>query len=658
MVLFLLKGEIEKMAVDIIARAMAAKANSGGGNQPDLSNYVQFDDYATNNKTGVINGNINGFQVSSSGNPYAKEYTAEEYDNVGNQDFIGKGTLENAKDKIVGSSTPVQDLTATVTNVQNDQDESMPKQTASGEIVSVDDALAYKTFNVTVDGASEQVVTTGANLLPYPYPSERKEQSGVTFEVNKDGSITLNGTSTAFSSFQIYAGVGLNQALEIPGNYISGGNSKAQIGIYHNINNTDYPQLALNNSGFTEIDKSIYNTGYIEIRVSTGLTFNNETIFPMLSNEANIDWEPYTGGQPSPSPDYPQEITTLTFDKITICGKNIFDYDKFLNDIGDSLTIEGTNNNFTYRSNNSIASTLGIFKFNFKEKTSYSFSGKISSSSANGAMKVIYTDGTSFYIYSKWDGTSLSEEFFKTTDKTKTIKQIEISSYGNGTVFELTDFMISEGSTATEYEPYQATEYTIDLQGNEMVELPNGVKDELVVDKQGNVSLIKNVGKIILDGSEDENWKLDTISSGTDIRQFSIIFGGVYTNNTGPSPTLLSDYFQGVIWNNSWLKNNTVTPYKYGNSSGLRLYSNQFEDVNALKTWLSSHNTAVYYTLETPQPISLGKLSDIITTLNGTNNISINGNIPTTISTTYALDTKKYIDNKLAEISTAMIGVG
>ena len=281
MVLFLLKGEIEKMAVDIIARAMAAKANSGGGNQPDLSNYVQFDDYATNNKTGVINGNINGFQVSSSGNPYAKEYTAEEYDNVGNQDFIGKGTLENAKDKIVGSSTPVQDLTATVTNVQNDQDESMPKQTASGEIVSVDDALAYKTFNVTVDGASEQVVTTGANLLPYPYPSERKEQSGVTFEVNKDGSITLNGTSTAFSSFQIYAGVGLNQALEIPGNYISGGNSKAQIGIYHNINNTDYPQLALNNSGFTEIDKSIYNTGYIEIRVSTGLTFNNETIFPM-----------------------------------------------------------------------------------------------------------------------------------------------------------------------------------------------------------------------------------------------------------------------------------------------------------------------------------------------------------------------------------------
>ena len=88
------------------------------------------------------------------------------------------------------------------------------------------------------------------------------------------------------------------------------------------------------------------------------------------------------------------------------------------------------------------------------------------------------------------------------------------------------------------------------------------------------------------------------------------------------------------------------------------MYSNQFEDVNALKTWLSSHNTAVYYTLETPQPISLGKLSDIITTLNGTNNISINGNIPTTISTTYALDTKKYIDNKLAEISTAMIEEG
>lgn len=40
------------------------------------------------------------------------------------------------------------------------------------------------------------------------------------------------------------------------------------------------------------------------------------------------DYEPYTGGQPSPSPDYPQEIVSAGAGgevEVTICGKNLFD---------------------------------------------------------------------------------------------------------------------------------------------------------------------------------------------------------------------------------------------------------------------------------------------------------------------------------------------
>ena len=57
---------------------------------------------------------------------------------------------------------------------------------------------------------------------------------------------------------------------------------------------------------------------------------------------------------------------------------------------------------------------------------------------------------------------------------------------------------VNDGSL---YEPYQGQTYDIDLQGNEMVDIPNGVKDELVIDKKGNVSLIKNVGKTIFDNN-------------------------------------------------------------------------------------------------------------------------------------------------------------
>ena len=74
------------------------------------------------------------------------------------------------------------------------------------------------------------------------------------------------------------------------------------------------------------------------------------------------------------------------------------------------------------------------------------------------------------------------------------------------------------------------------------------------------------------------------------------------------------------------------------------------------QNYIENNPITVYYELAEPQTISLGKLSDIITTEQGSNTFAINGNIDTQISTTYALDLKKYIDNKIATVSTAVIG--
>lgn len=40
-------------------------------------------------------------------------------------------------------------------------------------------------------------------------------------------------------------------------------------------------------------------------------------------------YEPYVGGQPSPSPDYPQEIKSVVNPTVKVCGKNLFDSKKF-----------------------------------------------------------------------------------------------------------------------------------------------------------------------------------------------------------------------------------------------------------------------------------------------------------------------------------------
>lgn len=62
----------------------------------DLSNYVQFTNYATPSKAGVIKSGYNGLQVDgTNGKAYCDTYSYANYGNVENQRFISKGTLEN-----------------------------------------------------------------------------------------------------------------------------------------------------------------------------------------------------------------------------------------------------------------------------------------------------------------------------------------------------------------------------------------------------------------------------------------------------------------------------------------------------------------------------------------------------------------------------------
>ena len=60
----------------------------------DLTNYVQFNNYANDTKAGVVK-TANGFSVGNDGTPYVFSRTYSQYQNDGNGLFIGKLTLEN-----------------------------------------------------------------------------------------------------------------------------------------------------------------------------------------------------------------------------------------------------------------------------------------------------------------------------------------------------------------------------------------------------------------------------------------------------------------------------------------------------------------------------------------------------------------------------------
>lgn len=627
------------------------------GPSPDLTDYVKNTDYATATKAGIIKA-TNYLNVTSDGVAYASPITQEIYESTNPNVFIAKGTLENIKDDYVESSTPVKNLTATVTNVQNDQDEGMPKQTASGEIVSVDDAIAYKTFNVTVDGASEQETTTGKNNLNNTLISQTL--NGLNIQINEDKSVKIQGTANKNTN------IVLNRKPEInTGTYTLYGcktfiESEEANGWW----NAENEPIA---KTFTT-KPTLSSQGFF-IYIENGQTVN-KTYYPMLlkgtyTNENIGDYEPYTGGQPSPNPDYPQEIATLTFDKITRRGKN------YLNIEDGSQTINGvtvTKNNGKITVNGTATNTC-FFPIskpidNFRPgKYVLSTNNSKTLNNNQNLLRIMKEDNTGYLDstitnFSKINNTTI----FNITSDDDVNNAYLLLRIDTGTVLDNFVFypQLEQGPQATDGEPYQGQTYDIDLQGNEMVELPNGVKDELVIDKYGNVSLIKNVGKVVFDGSEDEYW---ANTYGTNLFDLQDYFNS--QNQFVQQAIALSNYY---IYNsvqssiNENLENGEFALQKIKIPMGI-VYNvffknNSCSTVDEWKAWLQEHNTTIYYQLEEPQTILLGKLTDIITTLNGTNNISINGNLPTTISTTYALDIKKYIDNKLAEISSAVIEEG
>lgn len=196
------------------------------------------------------------------------------------------------------------------------------------------------------------------------------------------------------------------------------------------------------------------------------------------------------------------------------------------------------------------------------------------------------------------------------------------------------NIIITKGSTPSTYEPYQENTLNIDLQGNELCSLPNNIKDELVIEN-GRAKIIKRVGKTIFNGDDSIVWNMST-SSTTNLKAFWILKQAYpKLNSKTNSYDKLSNYF--AYKKEDW--RNVTFPCLCENAN---LTSNMFifsgfsdiTSVNEFKTWLSTHNTIVYYELETPTEIDLGEV-ETLSTFEGINNVSLDANMQTNMNLTY-----------------------
>ena len=208
--------------------------------------------------------------------------------------------------------------------------------------LTLKDCIGEPFNGLVLYGKSTQVTTTGAQLIDIN--SFQKDNSvsvkivnnysiELTSTIEKDASASNKVYSNALIDADILVGKTITMSYDEWNSNVP--NETAVCGIMYNINGKNYYEHLKN----SRIKTVTIPLGAKDCKVRLFLIENASTtvkagtytaiIKGLMICEGTVakSWEPYTGGKPSPSPDYPQEIQSAGDDGsigIEVHGKNIF----------------------------------------------------------------------------------------------------------------------------------------------------------------------------------------------------------------------------------------------------------------------------------------------------------------------------------------------
>ena len=166
-------------------------------------------------------------------------------------------------------------------------------------------------------------------------------------------------------------------------------------------------------------------------------------------------YEPYVGGQQSPSPDYPQEIKRVVNPTMKVCGKNLWDNFKTLS-LGN---VEQKNGTYIATADTMqvdiTSSSIGARPLLLKANNAYTFSLKTTVSISSPKFVCLrYTNGESNNII-------FTNKNFVNFVPERDVEKIGFILYESVAGDKAYDVQLEMGSEATSYEPY--TEQSVQL---------------------------------------------------------------------------------------------------------------------------------------------------------------------------------------------------
>ena len=384
------------------------------------------------------------------------------------------------------------------------------------------------------------------------------------------------------------------------------------------------------------------------------------------------DFEPYTGGEASPSVNYPQDMVHSGVSgeiNTGVTGKNLFD-PSFFTKNGFTETdgvYSGTTSYLYYAGINNKVDRVSL---ECKENTRYTFSCKSKSPNSNGSavylyVNFVYKDGTTSALSIK---NTEEASNIHTTTSGKTLSHI-MCSYGTANTADFWNVQLEEGTAATTFEPYNGQTLTAST--------PNGLPG-IPVTSGGNYT--------------DENgqqWVCDEIDFARGVRitrLAELVFDGVSNNRRiySTDPTQLEAAKTSIY---AYINYAYILPNAKSNSKILSNYSGvnltSAISISRTKAYLglpegqelttsqvvAAFNTklkelydggapvCVLYQRTTPIETALTaeELAAYAAMHTNKPNTTVYNDAGAGMKLQYVADTKLYIDNKFNELATALV---
>lgn len=306
-------------------------------------------------------------------------------------------------------------------------------------------------------------------------------------------------------------------------------------------------------------------------------------------------YEPYVGGKPSPSPDYPQEIKSVVNPTVKVCGKNLWDNFKTLS-LGN---VEQKNGIYIATADTMqvdiTQESVGARPLLLKANNAYTFSLKTTVSISSFKFVCLrYTNGEINNIV------FINKNFVNFVPE-RDVEKVGFILYESVAGDKVYDVQLEMGSEATPYEPYQEEQtvtlpYTLNAipvssDGNVTIDGKQWVCDEVDLERGVKVQRIK-----VKELSPDDKWAYRKLASGNNNFQCRILNADIGADGKPCFCNILP--FKNVLWDDS-IQN---LPKIYANKQEITVSfppSSEYSSLEAFKQLLTNVKSVIYYILDT-----------------------------------------------------------